>query len=114
MLFRSSDTLNLFGGLDGEKLAFGYKIPIDKIQLGKNSNVFIKHLWYLCGKENRCLDYCLNYLSHLIQLPGEIPRVALVFKSKQGVGKNVFFENLFDKLASEEYLLSTSQLDNII
>ena len=111
----NSNTFNLFGGLDGEKLAFGYNLTIDQTkQLGKNSNIFIKHLWYLCGKENRCLEYCLNYLAHLVQLPGEIPRVALVFKSKQGVGKNIFFENLIEKLAGEEYLLSTSQLDNII
>ena len=65
----NNNTLNLFCGLDGEKLTFGYKFPIDQIQLGKNSNIFIKYLWLLCGKQNKCLKHCLNSIAHLIQLP---------------------------------------------
>lgn len=108
------DTFNLFEGLDGEKLLYGYDNPIDMKQLGHNSCIFIKQFWYLCGKSNICLEYVLNYLAHIIQYAGDLPRVALVFKSKQGVGKNVAFEKFAEKLLAPKYLLSTANLDNIV
>lgn len=108
------DTFNVFGGLCGERLIFGYKQTLSQTQLGVECNIFIKQLWYLCGKSNECLEYTLNYLSHLIQKPGELPLVALAFKSNQGVGKNMFFEKLVEMIAGDEYGLSTTQLDHVV
>lgn len=110
----NNSAFNLFHGLDGEKLIFNNKGSNDKLILGKQSNIFIKQLWYLTGKNNLCLEYCLDYLAHLIQKPGELPRVALLFKSDQGVGKNVFFEQFTNKLINKKYLLVTADLDHII
>ena len=91
------------------------KLLQDKLVRGSvECNIFIKQLWYLCGKSNECLEYTLNYLSHLIQKPGELPLVALAFKSNQGVGKNMFFEKLVEMIAGDEYGLSTTQLDHVV
>ena len=53
----------------------------------------LKHLELLTNNCKKSYEYVLNYLAHLIQKPGEISGVALVFRSeKEGVGKNLMFE----------------------
>lgn len=75
---------------------------------------FLKHLWYLSGKNNKMLCYLLRYLAHLIQEPGNLPRTAIVFKSEQGCGKNLFFEMFASTVLGEQYLLVTANMDNIL
>jgi hypothetical protein len=94
----NKSTFNLYNGLDGEKLSFNYKDEIDKTLLGKKSEVYIKQLWYFTGKSNDCLEYCLDYLAHMNQMPGELPRTALIFKGVQGTGKNLFYEEFGNKV----------------
>jgi hypothetical protein len=105
------ETLNLFTGLDGEKLLVKYKNEIFKMS---NISVFIKHLWVLVGKNNGALEYCLNFIAHAVQRPGELPNTAIVFKSNQGTGKNLFFENLVEKLFGVKYLLVTEKMEHIV
>lgn len=61
-------------------------------------NPFIEHWDLLCGGEEKVLDYVLKFLAHMIQKPGEIPQVALLFQGLQGTGKDI----------------ATSQLGNMI
>ena len=71
-------------------------------------------MWYLSGKNNGVLEYCLNYFAHLVQKPGEKPGTALIVKGTQGIGKNLMFEKLVEVLCGEEYLLSTTNIDDIV
>jgi len=107
----SDDKFNLFNGFVHEKI-LPFQMTSDEIN--DNCRIFIKHLWYLSGKNNEVLDYILNYLAHMIQDPGELPRTSILFKSEQGVGKNLFFESFADKILGEEYLLSTANIDHIL
>lgn len=104
-------TFNLFNGFKHEKTS-PYQTTDAEIE--KNSQIFLKHLWYLCGKQNEVLFYVINYLAHMIQEPGELPRTSIVFKSEQGVGKNLFFELFGEKILGEQYLLSTPNIDHIL
>jgi len=56
------------------------------------------------------MDYC----AHMVQRPGELSRVAILFKSNQGVGKNVFWENFINSILGREYLLQTADIDKIV
>jgi hypothetical protein len=107
----SSSTFNLFTGFIHERL-LPIELSADEIQ--ENSKIFIKHLWYLAGKNNDVLEYVLDYLAHMLQEPGELPRTSIVFKSEQGVGKNLFFENFAEKILGPKYLLSTTNIDHIL
>ncbi len=107
----SSSTFNLFTGFIHERL-LPLELSADEIQ--ENSKMFIKHLWYLAGKNNYVLEYILDYLAHMLQEPGELPRTSIVFKSEQGVGKNLFFENFAEKILGPKYLLSTTNIDHIL
>lgn len=107
----SDDKFNLFNGFVHEKI-LPFKMTSEEIK--DNCRIFIKHLWYLSGKNNEVLDYILNYLAHMVQDPGELPRTSILFKSEQGVGKNLFFESFAEKILGEEYLLSTANIDHIL
>jgi hypothetical protein len=96
-----SYTMNTFNGLRAERLHGS----------GDFSRI-LHHTDILTGHEGT--DYLLNYLAHMVQRPGELPRVALVFQSEQGVGKNVFFENFANKVLGNEYLLQTAEMDKVI
>jgi hypothetical protein len=107
----SSSKYNLFRGFAHEKIL---PFEIDEQQIKDDAEIFVKHLWYLSGKNNDVLNYVLDYLAHMIQEPGELPRTAIVFKSEQGVGKNLFFETFAEKILGDKYLLSTPNIDHIL
>jgi len=56
----------------------------------------------------------LKYLAHMVQCPGTLPRVALVFMSSQGVGKNIFFENFAKYILGQDLYLQTDNMEKII
>ena len=99
-----SYTLNTFNGLKASRIKSGEG----------DYSIFLNHMKILTGHDEKGTDYLIDYLAHLIQRPGELPRVALVFQSEQGVGKNVFFENFAKQLLGIEYLLATADMDKVI
>lgn len=107
----SDSTFNLFNGFVHEKIL---PFEITDEEIASNSQPFIKHLWYLSGKNNEVLEYILDYLAQMVQEPADLPRTAIVFKSEQGVGKNLFFESFAEKILGDEYLLSTPNIDHIL
>lgn len=48
----------------------------------------------ICESKQELFDWLIGFFAHLIQKPWEKPRVAVVFKGKKGVGKNVFIERI--------------------
>jgi hypothetical protein len=75
---------NLFTGLNIEKIQH----PDYNEDIGKEGlKVFLKHIYLLSGENDRVYEYLLNWFAHTIQRPHMKTRVALVFKSLEGVGK---------------------------
>tara|TARA_R110002153_G_scaffold557_1_gene2665 strand:- start:725 stop:3256 length:2532 start_codon:yes stop_codon:yes gene_type:complete len=105
------NSYNTFTGFRAERIKTDY--------CNENIDIFLNHMWNLTGgslydKDKVAQKYLINYLAHLIQKPGEIPKISLVFCSKQGVGKNLFFDNFGKKILGEQYLLSTADLDKVV
>lgn len=98
-------TLNTFNGLRAEKLPECEEQDID---------LLLNHINILTGNNEEGTKYVFNYLAHSVQKPGELPRVALVFQSDQGTGKNIFFENFVRSICGGEYLLQTAEMDKVI
>lgn len=98
------NAFNLYRGLEIEK-------HVDTID--SSIDIFLNHINYLCGKDEKCKEYCINYLAHLVQFPGIKPRTSMVFMSEPGVGKNIFFENFANKILGNKYLLQTADQDKI-
>ena len=102
----ADSTFNMYFGLRAESLP-----PVsDDIDI----SMFHSHLHILCGEEAKATEYVLNYLAHMVQFPGVLPRVALVFMSNQGVGKNIFFENFAKYVLGNDLYLQTDNMEKII
>ena len=99
-------TFNMYFGLRAETLP-----PVaDNVDI----SMFHSHLHILCGEEEKATEYVLNYLAHLVQFAGTLPRVALVFVSSQGVGKNIFFENFAKSVLGTDLYLQTDNMEKLI
>ena len=96
---------NTFKGLRGEKIITTEDGDI---------SILLNHINILVGEDKISFDYMINYLAHLIQFPGELPCVAIVFKSEQGVGKNKFFEAFANQLIGIDYNMTTTKQDDVI
>ncbi len=76
-------------------------------------DMFIKHIGILVNNEAESIDYVIKYFADLIQHPDVLPEVALVFKSEQGFGKDMFITTISNMLGSE-YILRTAKPDEIV
>lgn len=48
----------------------------------------------ICEQKDELFNWLIGFFAHLIQKPWEKPRVAVVFRGRKGVGKNVFIERI--------------------
>ena len=103
-----ADTYNLFTG-------FLYESYTD-IEPDDDIDDFIDLFMHLAGSEKKeeITDYMLNYFAHLIQYPGELPRTSVLFKSIEGVGKNVLFEGFGRNVLGDKYVLCAQRQEDIV
>lgn len=100
-------TFNLFNGYS-EHIHTEY----DKTKKEEILKPFKDLLYELCGAEDRNYNYFYNYLSQIIQQPREKVQYAFIFKSKEGVGKNVML-NAISNIIGNAHYISTSKIDDI-
>jgi putative DNA primase/helicase len=62
----------------------------------------------ICSGDESLFDYVVKWCAHLVQRPGELPETALVFRGREGIGKNTFVDALRDIVGREHYLLLSS------
>lgn len=66
----------------------------------------------ICSGDDDLYDYILNWSAHLVQRPQELPETALVFRGREGIGKNTFIEPL-QKIVGQEHNLMLSSLAQV-
>ncbi len=85
-----SDVYNTYQGLRAEKLP-----PLSE---PRSVQIILDHVLMLAGDTGEAgREYLLDYMAHLVQKPGVLPKVGILMQSKQGVGKNLLFEELLGK-----------------
>ena len=72
---------------------------------------FKELLFELVGSEKEYFDYFYNFLAHLIQKPAERIPICFIFKSKQGVGKNVLLDVIGNMIGKHHYITSSNPKD---
>lgn len=107
-LFSPINILNFFTGLRAEKLnrISDLSSYIAGLSLIKN------HLSLLCNHDPIISSYVTNFLAQLVQFPGSLIGIALVFKSIQGIGKNIFFD-FIGSIIGKQYYILTDKMDQI-
>ena len=85
-----SNVYNTYQGLRAEKLP--------ALRGARSVQIVLDHVLMLAGDTAEPgREYLLNYMAHIVQKPGELPKVGILMQSKQGVGKNLLFEELLGK-----------------
>ena len=52
-------------------------------------NRAFEHYKSLCGYDNACFEYLMNYFAHIVQKPYERVNTAVVMYGSEGIGKNI-------------------------
>lgn len=83
----------------------------------KNKDEIIKPfkdlLMDLVGDNEISFNYLYNYLSHIIQYPEKKNPYAIIIKSKQGAGKNVFID-AFKNIIGDVHYYSSSEIKDFL
>jgi len=109
---------NLYRGLAGARLR-----RVKPIGEEEMLDIFGTHITLLTGGEDADFrnedtgltpeEYMWYYLAHLVQQPGIIPEVGLIFCGEQGTGKSLFLEKFAEKILGRQYLLSTAHMNMV-
>jgi hypothetical protein len=96
-----SSTYNTFKGFD-----------VNKIENPQYEEEYVKtireHTKFLVGDNDVNNAYLEAFLANIIQEPANLSKVAIILKSREGCGKNLFLEIIEAILGKEYYITNTS------
>ena len=101
------ETYNTFSGFD---YADYHLKQIDEQHAA--IKLFTEHINILTNDCEESTAYLIKYLAHLIQKTAELPAVCILFKSKQGYGKDLFID-IIQKMLGKQYLFRTAKPEEI-
>ena len=78
----------------------------------KAIELFYKHLSLLTNHNTKSVEYLINYIADIIQNPDKLPSVAIVFKSKQGFGKDLLLD-IISRILGNKFLYRTANLEEV-
>lgn len=103
---KKEDFFNLFNGYN-KYITTEYNKTIKEEIL----KPFKELVYELCGADQECYNYFINFLAHLIQKPNERIPICFILKSKQGVGKNVLLDVIGSIIGKAHYITSSNPKD---
>jgi hypothetical protein len=105
-----TDTFNLFNGYNPN-----INLVLDKTYTDDRKEKILKPfldlVFELVGSEEKSFNYLINFLAHLIQKPNERVPICIIFKSKQGIGKNLTFDTIGSLIGKHHYITSSNPKD---
>ena len=102
----NDDTYNLFVGY-GDHIHAKY----NKKHTEKLLRPFKELVWELVGAKQENYDYYISFLSQMIREPRDKVGISVVFKSEQGVGKNVHLIPIAQIIKDTHYKSSSNPAD---
>lgn len=76
-------------------------------------SLIFEHIKNLCGRNDAMFDYTMKVLARKVQEPHKLTNTALIFKSDEGAGKNMFFDYFGNQILGSEYYLATEKAELI-
>ena len=74
-------------------------------------SLIYKHLFNLCGKDDKVFEYVLKVLSRKVRKPQLLTNTAILFKSNAGSGKDTFFNWFGNDIIGRDYYFNNSDSD---
>ena len=91
----------------------GYEINSEPTNYKKDSvDIFLNHLNHLVNYNEKCFNYLVKYWAHFFQKTEEHPRVGLLFKSKQGSGKDTMID-IIEAIVGKNYIFRTADIKKV-
>jgi len=107
-------TYNLFDGLYIDDLENEEFDNTDEKEREEKIEKILAHLYYLVGCDEDCYSYLLKILAFKYKYPAKLHKIACVFKSKQGCGKNAFLDWFGEKVLGKPYYCCSSNPDDFV
>lgn len=85
----------------------GFAIELSDVASSCNIQPFIDHTDIMVKHDEKGREYVLDYFAQMLQQPGFLTGIALVFKSSQGAGKNIYLE-LFNQMLGKNMFYETA------
>jgi hypothetical protein len=107
-----SSTFNTYKGLDVEKLE-GAKYDQKYVDTIRAHTKYMVSTWTLTPgiwweDDDVNNNYFEAFFANIVQTPGKLSQVAIVLKSREGCGKNLYLE-LIEAILGKEYYISTAK-----
>lgn len=102
----SKDTYNLWSGFACESWTYEKEDERTKKEL----KIIKDHVLLLCNDDKDVYTFVMNWLACLFQKPGYKNNIAMLFKSKQGLGKDLFYE-LLKSMIGDTYSGNTEEIE---
>lgn len=100
--------LNLFTGFAHE---YEEEFEVDETKIEH----IMKHLKeVICNDDEQIFNYLLMWFANIVQNPCNRPGIAILCKSVEGAGKNIFFDRFAEHVIGLKYSLSISDPSQIV
>ena len=104
-LKKNEEYYNTFTGFEAEYID-------EYVENDKAIEIFYQHLSLLTNHNKDSIEYLINYIADIVQNPDKLPNVAILFKSKQGFGKDLLLD-IISRFIGHKYFYRTANLDEV-
>lgn len=112
---------NLYRGLRAEKLPTNFPkvdVPVphsDQLFQGAEGlDLILNHTDRLAGGGKEEFWYMIKWYAHRVQRPGEVPMVAMIWRSEQGTGKNLYLDFFGHKVLGSRLYYCTHDIKMLL
>ena len=102
---------NLFDGFAIQK--YEQQQKVNQKNLKNKLDKLNDHISSLCNYNESHVKLVKWYLAHMLKKPHDLPPMCLVFISKEGVGKDLFFD-IIDNLLGDKYTFNLDGLEKVV
>lgn len=100
---------NLYTGMRAETLSDNDNNTDKDIDVA----VIFEHLSIMVNHDPASIKYFTAWMAQIVQKPEHLEGIALVFKSEQGAGKNIFINWFGEKILGEKYFFTTPDIETL-
>ena len=93
---------NTFTGYEAAKLPVIEGVNVEE-------SLIFKHIQNLCDNNEHMFKYFINFLSRKLRQPYNLTNTAIIFKSEQGAGKDLFLNWFGNNILGSNYYYSTEK-----
>lgn len=108
---KDTDIYNMFTGMNPHIYKGDYNYQENKQLLTKKIKPYLDLCQALCGGDDEHAMYFHKFIAQMFQQPTKRPPIAILFKGKQGTGKNLVLDAIGNMIGKEHYITSSKPTD---